>query len=133
MAPALYEWISGKAQPLTATLTFEARLGNRVVSSDRVTFYRFQAVIVAIGGFTQTPATFEFETIRARGWGIYEIGRELYQTHGFDVHMFAEQEQSHQEQTLGTGQAYEEVRAAVNLRNVSYLAMLGFSWGAGLR
>ncbi|MDW7995170.1 MAG: hypothetical protein RMI91_11000 [Gemmatales bacterium] len=122
------EWVSNQAQPLTATLTFEARMGNQVVSSDNVTFYRFQSVVIVIGGYTQdNPTLIENDAINDQA-GIYRLATWLYRDYGYDVHVFGEHEQN---APRGDGTAYETLAHAANHHNQTRAIILGFSFGGG--
>ncbi|MDW8224230.1 MAG: hypothetical protein RMJ82_14900 [Gemmatales bacterium] len=129
------EWVSNQAQPLTTTLTFEARMGNQVVTSDRILFYRFRTVVVVIGGRDQQWTLDRNQAVVA-GTGIFRLARDLYEE-GYDVHPFAQDEQRRPVwiatpvARAGSGLAYDEVRAAVDLRHVEHVVAMGFSWGGG--
>lgn len=90
-------------------------------ATDKVVFHSFKSVVIAIGGYSQDPASVGDPTL-----GVFTIATKLYQQ-GYDVHMYAHDQVS----SSGAGAAYNEVVAAVTWRNVDYVAIYGFSWGGG--
>lgn len=117
-------WVEYTSQTHTigdsAALTLTA-IENSVPATDTVVFHSFQSIVVAIGGNTQNPANFGDPRL-----GIFTVGGTLYQQ-GYDVHLFAHGQVS----SSGQGAARNEVATGVVSRNVNYVAILGYSWGAG--
>ncbi|MCS7161464.1 MAG: hypothetical protein RMJ19_13405 [Gemmatales bacterium] len=131
------EWVSNQAQPLTATLTFEARMGNQVISSDTVRFYRFQTIVIVIGGFTQNYTMDREEAVK-ESTGIYIVARELYDS-GYDVHAYRENDQDSGYNLLGRfnpadvgrGSAYSNVVRFLQHHNTNQIVIIGYSYGGG--
>jgi hypothetical protein len=93
----------------------------RTISSDKVFFYPFTSIVIALGGESQVP------TDPADGnHGIFRLAIELY-NQGYDVHMYDEDAVD----CYGAGAAYDEVNAAVQGRNVGQVAIYGYSHGGG--
>jgi len=98
-------------------------LGNDV-SADKVHFYPFTSVVIALGGETQDPpTTLEIDA----NYGTFQIAIDLYQQ-GYDVHMYNE---NVVEDEVNGGAAFAEVTNAVDNRNVTQVAIFGYSHGGG--
>lgn len=95
--------------------------GTTTIATDTVVFHSFQSLVVAIGGNSQDP-----RNVGDPRLGIFTIASTLYDS-GYDVQLFAH----NQIQSNGHGAAYDEVTSAVLNRNVDYVGILGYSWGAG--
>ncbi|MDW7994379.1 MAG: hypothetical protein RMI91_06970 [Gemmatales bacterium] len=122
------EWRESQAGPGTATLTFEARNANGVVSRDSVTFYKFRTTVIVIGGYLQ-GWTLDPQATNDRG--IFLLASHLYAERGYDVHSFAESDQEARGPGIGSGAAYDEAWYAVEHRRVEYVVVMGFSYGGG--
>ncbi|MDA3800501.1 MAG: hypothetical protein PF692_15690 [Kiritimatiellae bacterium] len=108
----------------TADLEFVARVGSIDVDSDKIHFYPFTSVVIVLGGEGQNPD----DPVNDPGnHGTFEIAIDLYQQ-GYDVHMYNEDVVASEDRG---GVAYEEVENAVNNRNVTQIAVFGYSHGGG--
>jgi len=90
-------------------------------AQDEVDFHSFQSDVILIGGNQQNPANVGDPRL-----GVFTIGLTLYQQ-GYDVHLFSYDKIG----TKGQGAAFNEVKSAVLKRNVSSVAIVGYSWGGG--
>jgi hypothetical protein len=117
------EWVTPGTAPGQASLDFRLvdNVSGNTVFTDRLVFHPFMSVVIAIGGFTQTPG----DPAEA-GSGTFQTAIDLYRD-GYDVHMYAETEV----QADGSGAAYNEVVSAIENRGVRHVAIIGFSWGGG--
>jgi hypothetical protein len=117
-------WVEYASQTHTigtsAELTLTA-IEDATAAVDSVVFHSFQSLVVAIGGNSQNPANFGDSRL-----GIFTVGGTLYQR-GYDVQLFSHDKVN----SLGQGAALNEVACGVLNRNVNYVAILGYSWGAG--
>jgi len=115
-------WVEyvGPAHSTTATLSLTVGAGADIAQDD-VTFHSFQSDVIVIGGNTQNPANVGDPRL-----GVFTTSLTLYQQ-GYDVHLYSHD----QVQSSGQGRAFNEVKNAVQKRNVDYVAILGYSWGGG--
>jgi hypothetical protein len=123
------EWVNATFGTADAVLTFEARdaATQAVVGvPDSVRVFRFTSVVIVIGGRLQVPT----DPPNANQ-GVFVIGRQLYATEAYDVHMFREGVQVAGGANRGRGAAYTEVVNAVNNRGVTSVSVFGYSWGGG--
>jgi len=111
------EWPS--AAPGLATL--ELRALEPDARCDRLVFHAFRSLVVALGGEGQTP-TVPVDP----NHGTFVVAIELEQR-GFDVLMRDEDEVT----ADGSGPVYTEVVNAIQHRQVSELAVFGYSHGGG--
>lgn len=101
-----------------ANLELQAKTDSgTVVCSDKVSFHAYRSVVIVIGGEDQTPA----DPPNAN-FSTFLTAVELYEQ-GYDVHMF-------DEDTLN-GAIYNEASRAVRFRNVTQMAIIGYSHGGG--
>jgi hypothetical protein len=98
-------------------LEFIVRSGETDICSDKVHFYSFENVVIAIGGENQDPTD-----PPDAGHGTFAIATNLYM-HGYDVHMFNEDGLY--------GVIHTEVSNAIVRRGVSNVAIIGYSHGGG--
>jgi hypothetical protein len=101
---------------------------NSVVNSDKVHFYSFTSIVIALGGRTQVPHDPVTPLLPDTSHpGAFDIGRYLY-LNGYDVHMYNEADVG---SSPGASVPYTEVQSAVQNRNVSNIAIFGYSYGGG--
>jgi len=105
----------------SADLEFIARSGTTDVCKDKVHFYPFTSIVIALGGETQNPSD-----PADPNNGIYQLAIDLY-NQGYDVHMYDEDAVDYG----GAGATYNEVVNAVQHRGVSQVAVYGYSHGGG--
>ena len=96
--------------------------GGNDVCSDKIHFYPFTSVVIALGGENQGPTD-----PAAANHGTFQLAIDLYDL-GYDVHMYDEDVVV--DETDG-GVAFAEVQNAVQNRNVTQIAILGYSHGGG--
>jgi hypothetical protein len=114
-------WVENHAGG-TADLEFKAVDDQfTTISTDTVHFYPFTSVVIALGGFTQEPSD-----PADPNHGAFVIATDLYRA-GYDVHMYNEGSVYYD----GDGVPYEEATTAVGARQVTSVAVLGYSWGGG--
>jgi hypothetical protein len=115
-------WVEyvGPGHSTAATLTLTVGSGTDIAQDD-VTFHSFQSDVIVIGGNTQNPANVGDPRL-----GVFTTGLTLYQQ-GYDVHLYSHD----QVQSSGQGAAFNEIKSAVQKRNVDYVAIFGYSWGGG--
>ncbi|MDA3800498.1 MAG: hypothetical protein PF692_15675 [Kiritimatiellae bacterium] len=103
-------------------LEFIARVGSIDVESDKIHFYPFTSIVIALGGESQDnpidPA--------APNEGTFNLAVDLF-SQGYDVHMYGEDNV----QNNGDGQVYDEIVNAIQMRNISNVAIFGYSHGGG--
>ncbi|MDR0994532.1 MAG: hypothetical protein LBN38_08250, partial [Verrucomicrobiota bacterium] len=92
------------------------------VCSDKIHFYPFSSVVIVLGGENQGPTD-----PAAATHGTFQLAIDLYDL-GYDVHMYDEDVVV--DETDG-GIAFAEVQNAVQNRNVTQIAILGYSHGGG--
>ena len=89
------------------------------ICKKKIHFYAFTSIVVAFGGRDQPPAD-----PPDPNFGAFHIATNLY-THGYDVHMYN-----------GSGNdravAQAEADSAIDHRNVSQVAIFGYSWGGDM-
>jgi len=103
----------------SADLEFIVRSGETDVCSDKVHFYPFTSIVIALGGETQDPSD-------PSDNGTFQLATNLYQQ-GYDVHMYDEDDVDYG----GAGATYNEVVNSIQHRSVSQVAIFGFSHGGG--
>lgn len=91
------------------------------IKSDKIHFYPFTSIVIALGGFTQYPTDPADDN-----YGTFKLAIELYKQ-GYDVHMYNENDVN----VVGEGVAYNEVVRAIEKRKVYNVAILGYSHGGG--
>lgn len=116
-------WVESPAGG-SADLDLEARIvgGGPVLSSDRISFFTFQSVVVGLHGEFQFPTDPPF----GPNEGISEIAVALHQQ-AYDSHMYVENDV----ESDGSGPVYDEIVDAVQNRGVTSVALYGFSHGGG--
>lgn len=92
-----------------------------VLLKDRVNFFPFTSIVIAIAGDGQVPVDPADTNL-----GTFRLAIDLYEE-GYDVHMFNEDVVA----TDGSGPAFDEVADAVRDRNVRQVAAFGYSQGGG--
>jgi len=98
-----------------ADLEFIARSGGSDMHSDTIHFYPFTSIVVVFGGKDQVP-----NDPPGRHEGMFIVATNLYEL-GYDVHMyFANDDQD---------VAYNEIVAAIQDRQITNVAIFGYSWG----
>ncbi|MFO7534755.1 MAG: hypothetical protein R6X19_03575, partial [Kiritimatiellia bacterium] len=105
----------------SADLELIARSGSIDICSDKVHFYPFTSIVIALGGETQNPSD-----PADANHGIYQQAVDLYEQ-GYDVHMYDEDNVGYD----GAGATYDEVVSAIQDRNVDQVAIYGYSHGGG--
>ena len=106
----------------TADLEFIARANGNDVCSDKVHFYPFTSIVIALGGEFQDNPTDPADANE----GTFQLAIDLF-LQGYDVHMYGEDNVGND----GAGAVYNEVVSAVQNRNVSQVAIFGYSHGGG--
>lgn len=104
-----------------ADLELVARSGGTDICSDKVHFYPFTSIVIALGGETQNPSD-----PASTDHGMFQLATNLYQE-GYDVHMYDEDDVDYS----GAGAVYNEVVNAVQHRDVKKVAIYGYSHGGG--
>jgi len=94
-----------------------------IVASERVHFYPFTSVVIALGGENQVPAD---PPLDPANHGTFQLAITLHQR-GYDVHMYDEDVVP----SSGAGAAFNEVASAVQRRAVTRVAIFGYSHGGG--
>ncbi|MGD8376648.1 MAG: hypothetical protein PVF68_10955 [Acidobacteriota bacterium] len=94
-----------------------------VAGIDAVHLYPFTGIVIALGGEGQVPGD---PTLDPGNHGTFEIAITLHQM-GYDVHMYDEDVVV----ADGSGAAFNEVARAVRDRDVSSVAIYGYSHGGG--
>lgn len=97
--------------------------GGGLLATDLAHFYSFTSIVVALGGEGQVPADPPLEPLNH---GTFQIALQLYNL-GYDVHMYDEDVVAPD----GAGQAFDEVVGAIQEREVSSVAIFGYSHGGG--
>jgi len=95
----------------------------RFIRTDVVSLYRFQSVVIALGGEDQVPADPPSEP---NNHGTFQVAIALCQN-GYNVYMFDEDVVSNN----GSGLAYNTVANAVANQAISNVAIYGYSHGGG--
>lgn len=95
-----------------------------VVCSDKVHFYPFTSVVIVFGGEFQDTVT----DPPPAGAMIYSVATRLFQD-GYDAHMYEEPDGDDPVNTEDT--VFDEIVSAVNARQVTAVAVLGYSHGGG--
>jgi hypothetical protein len=95
-----------------------------VVCSDKVHFYPFTSVVIVFGGEFQDVVT----DPPPAGAMIYSVATRLFQD-GYDAHMYVEPDAGDPENSEDT--VFDEIVSAVNARQVTGVAVLGYSHGGG--
>lgn len=104
-----------------ADLDFSAELDDTEICRDRIHFYAFTSIVIALGGEGQAP------TYPAKvDMGIFRLASNLYRR-GYDVHMYDEDKVDE----YGGGAVYNEVVSAIKNRGVTQVAIFGYSHGGG--
>jgi hypothetical protein len=107
-----------------ADLELVARSGSTDVCSDKIHFYPFTSVVVFFEGEGRNPhdPPVTGNSIQdLKGVGISTMALELY-LEGYDVHIYTDSPSS-----VG----FNEVKSAVTERDVSQVALVGYSHGGG--
>jgi len=101
---------------------------NRILDSDRIRFFSFLSVVIALGGEDQDP----IDPPPVPTLGTFRIAVDLYDR-AYDVHMYNEDVVDVSEGTgnVGAGEAFNEVESAVQRRGVAEIAVFGYSHGGG--
>ncbi|HZI94771.1 MAG TPA: hypothetical protein VFE84_11040 [Patescibacteria group bacterium] len=94
-----------------------------VVALDRVHFFPFTSLVIALGGESQVPAD---PPLEPTNHGTFQLAITLYRM-GYDVHMYDEDVVN----SSGAGAAYNEVVSAIQKRQVTRVAIYGYSHGGG--
>src|SRR5262245_57711804 len=98
--------------------------------SDTVVFHTFRGDVLAIGGNQQDPLNYvNPDILNNSQLGLYKTAGMLY-TQGYDVHLYSYSQVSATASTIGKGAAYDEVASAITNRQVTDVAIVGYSWGA---
>ncbi len=97
--------------------------GGAVIGSDRIHFFPFASVVIALGGENQVPAD---PPLQPANHGMFQLAITLYRI-GYDVHMYDEDVVP----SSGAGAAFNEVVAAIQNREVIHVAIYGYSHGGG--
>lgn len=105
----------------SADLEFIVRSGETDICSDKVHFYPFTSIVIALGGEDQSPT----DPANANH-GVFQLATNLYQQ-GYDVHMYDEDNVDYD----GAGATYNEVVNAIQHRSVTQVAVFGYSHGGG--
>jgi hypothetical protein len=111
----------------SSVLELQARDGAQVLSRDQVRFYSFRSLVIALGGEDDEPTD-----PAVAGRGTFDIAIRLYDL-GYDVHMYDE-DRVHPgpfAAEQGSGRPYDEVVSAVQNREVTQVAIFGYSHGGG--
>jgi hypothetical protein len=108
-------------------LIFEARdrFTREVLSSDKIRFFSFRSIVIALGGENQLPCDAAVDRCDPN-LGTFEIATELYDL-GYDVHMYDEDDVH----VDGSGPVYDEVVRAIQTRGQSQVVIFGHSHGGG--
>ncbi len=108
----------------SAALDFEARTmpGGTVLSSDRVQIYPFTSIVIGLLGESQVPS----DPPSGASQVIATIAVALQQE-GYDVHMYDEDDAAPD----GSGIVYDEIVSAIQNRDVTSVAIYGYSHGGG--
>ncbi len=93
------------------------------VAADRVHFYPFTSVIIALGGESQVPAD---PPLEPDNHGTFQLAIRFVEL-GYDVQMYDEDVVT----PSGSGEAFDEVASAVRDRGVTGVAIFGYSHGGG--
>jgi hypothetical protein len=110
--------------PGIGDVTLEARNSSGgVVTSKLAHFYAFSGIVIALGGESQVPGD---PPLEPGNHGTFQLAIQLYRL-GYDVHMYDEDVVA----ADGSGAAYNEVVRAIQRREVSQVAILGYSHGGG--
>ncbi len=94
-----------------------------ILATDTVHLFPITSVVIALGGETQVPAD---PPLEPTNHGTFQLAITLYRI-GYDVRMYDEDVVP----ASGAGAAYNEVVAAIQRRNVSHVAIYGYSHGGG--
>jgi hypothetical protein len=97
--------------------------GGGTLSSEVAHFFSFTSIVVALGGEGQVPAD---PPLEPSNHGTFQVALQLYGL-GMDVHMYDEDVVV----ADGSGQAYDEVVRAISEREVTSVAIFGYSHGGG--
>jgi len=112
-------WIEA-AEPGASVLTLEVRDEDTgdVLASDSIRFFTFSSTVIVLTG----------EDRFGGGWGhgTTPIAEALY-TQGYDAHLLSEEIVDEN----GLGDAYDEALSAVDERDVTEVALIGYSHGGG--
>jgi hypothetical protein len=101
---------------------------NSVLNSDKVHFYSFTSIVIALGGRTQVPHDPVTPALPDPDHpGTFDIARDLYLA-GYDVHMYNEADVG---TNVTSSVPYLEVQSATQNRDVSNIAIFGYSYGGG--
>jgi len=84
-------------------------------------FHTFQSIVIALGGENQVPSD-----PPGSSEGVFRLAVTLYRE-GYDAHMFDED----RVEADGSGRVFDEVETAVLARQVSEVALVGYSHGGG--
>jgi len=95
--------------------------GGNDVCSDKIHFYPFTSVVIALGGEDQDEAD-----PADANHGMFQLAVDLFEQ-GYDVHMYNEDAVGNN----GAGAVYDEVVSAIQNRNVTRVAIYGYSHGGG--
>ncbi|MGI6301054.1 MAG: thrombospondin type 3 repeat-containing protein [Verrucomicrobiota bacterium] len=95
--------------------------GGNDVCSDKIHFYPFTSVVIVFEGENGTPSD-------PPAGGVSELALSIY-TNGYDVHLYDEPDIH--EQNNGEEQALDEIANATGNRQVTQIAIMGYSHGGG--
>ena len=117
-------WVENHAGgPGEMLLAARAAAGGPPVAADAVRFTPFTSVVIALGGENQVPAD---PPLEPANHGTFQLAITLFRL-GYDVHMYDEDVVP----ANGLGAAYNEVVGAIQRRQVSRVAIYGYSHGGG--
>ena len=94
-----------------------------LLAAELAHFFSFTSIVMALGGEGQVPADPPLEPLNH---GTFQIALQLYNL-GYDVHMYDEDVVA----SDGSGLAYDDVASAIQEREVSSVAIFGYSHGGG--
>jgi len=119
------EWVDPAINTVTLELGIREVDTGIITVTDIVSLYRFQGVVIALGGNGQDPND---PPNNPANHGVFMLAIELYHE-GYDVHMY--NEEVGVDADNGGGAAYDEVLSAVQDRVVNDVAIYGYSHGGG--
>lgn len=114
------EHTGGAAAQLALTVEAVSAPGE-TLAEDRVRFYPFTSVVLALGGEGQVPTD-----PGDANHGVFRLALDLVEQ-GFDAHLYDEDLVS----ASGSGAVYDEIVSAAADRGVNQVALFGYSHGAG--
>ncbi len=108
-----------------SNLVFEAidTIDNSIISSDKIVFNSFTSIVIMIGGHGAPLPDINHTQ------GVYNLADDLYENWGYDVYKCKEDYGS--QMGGGIDPIYNIIIDAKNNRNVSNVAIVGYSHGGG--